>query len=187
MSKPLAEEIVGGWKRMTSSLVYENPWIQLFHEEVKTPGNTDGIYGRVHFRGVAVGVVPIDAEGNTWLVRQSRYTLGHYTWEIPEGGAGEGEETLACAKRELEEEVGLTAETWRKIIDLHTSNSVTDERGEVFVAEGLSAGSQNLESTEDIEVLKLPLKNAVEMVLNGEITDAMSISALLWVAREYGC
>lgn len=186
MSKPIVETFAGGWKRLTSSLVYENPWIQLFHEEVKTPNDTDGIYGRVHFKGVAVGVVPIDEQGNTWLVRQSRYTLNQYTWEIPEGGADEDEDPLACANRELAEEVGLKATRWRKILTLHTSNSVTDERAELFVAEGLSPCEQSLDSTEDIEVRKLPLREAVDMALSGEITDAMSVAALLRVAREYG-
>lgn len=186
MSKKVLQDLVGGWKKLSSALVYENPWIQVFHEEVTTPTNTSGIYGRVHFRGTAIGVVPLDEQGNTWLVKQSRYTLDQYTWEIPEGGAAPGEEPLVCAKRELEEETGLTAQRWRKILTLHTSNSVTDEKGYVFVAEELSSGTQNLDSTEDIEVKKLALKEAVQMVADGEITDAISVAALLYLAREKG-
>lgn len=186
MSKPIIEEIIGGWKKLSSVLVYENPWIQLFHDEVKTPNNTDGIYGRVHFRGVAVGVIPLDGEQNTWLVKQSRYTLNEFTWEIPEGGTGVDEQPIVCAHRELEEEVGLRASHWRKLLSLHTSNSVTDERAEVFVASGLSPGKQNLDSSEDIELRKLPLSEAVAMALNGEITDAISVAALLCLARELG-
>lgn len=176
--------LVGGWVREVSECVYQNPWIQVFHEQVKRPDGSPGIYGRVHFRGTAVGVVPLDDEGNTWLVKQSRYTLNQYTWEIPEGGAQQGEDPQLCAARELEEEVGLKAQRLREIMRLHTSNSVTDEAAVVYVAEGLSPGTQNLDASEDIEVKKLPLQEAVQMVLRGEITDAISVAALLFLAAK---
>ena len=175
---------VGGWQRLTSRVAYENPWIKVYHEEVKTPGGTDGIYGVVHFKGTAVGVVPVDAEGNTWLVRQSRYTLNAHTWEIPEGGAKPGEPTLECAQRELAEEVGLQASEWRELGRVHLSNSVTDEGGVLYLATGISECEQNLEPTEDIEVRKLPLREALAMVLSGEITDALSVIALLRLGLE---
>lgn len=181
---PQSPTRAGGWVRESSECVYENPWIQVFHEQVKRPDGSPGIYGRVHFRSTAVGVVPLDDQGNTWLVRQSRYALNQYTWEIPEGGAPEGEDTRLCAGRELEEEVGLKAERLTEVLRLHTSNSVTDEAGVVYLAEGLSTGKQNLEASEDIEVLKLPLKEAIQMVLRGEITDAMSVAALLFLAVQ---
>lgn len=182
MSNVETQKRAGGWLRLNSKTVYENPWIKVCHEEVKTPSGADGIYGVVHFKGTAVGVVPIDEQGNTWLVRQSRYTLNDFTWEIPEGGAGESEPTLACAQRELLEEVGLYASSWTELMRLHTSNSVTDESAVVYVAEGLSQGVQDLDSSEDIEIRKIPLKQAVDMALNGEITDAISVAALLRLA-----
>src|SRR5690606_2752275 len=123
---------VGGWQRLSSELVYENPWIQVFHQDVLTPSGSEGIYGLVHVRGTAVGVVPLDEDHNTWLVRQSRYTLDHHTWEIPEGGAAAGEDPLICAARELEEEVGLKAENFRELLRLHTSNSITDESAVIY-------------------------------------------------------
>ena len=98
---------IGGWRVRSSATVYENPWIKVSHEDVITPRDTQGIYGVVHFKNTAVGVVPIDDEGNTWLVRQSRYTLNQYTWEIPEGGCPVDEEPLAAAQGELVEEGGL--------------------------------------------------------------------------------
>jgi 8-oxo-dGTP pyrophosphatase MutT (NUDIX family) len=177
-------EKVGGWVRLNSRLVYENPWIRVSHEEVKTPNGTDGIYGVVHFKGTAVGVVPIDQEGYTWLVRQSRYTLNEFTWEIPEGGAKPQEPTLDCAQRELAEEVGLQAGRWRELMRLHLSNSVTDESAVVYVATELSPCEQNLDATEDIEVRRLPLREAIDMALAGEITDAISVAALLRLALE---
>lgn len=175
---------VGGWQRLSSRVAYENPWIRVSHEQVKRPNGTDGIYGLVHFKGTAVGVVPVDDEGNTWLVRQSRYTLNEFTWEIPEGGAKEGEPTLECAQRELAEEAGLVATEWEELLRVHTSNSVTDEAGILYLARGLTPCAQNLDPTEDIEVRKLPLKEAIQMVLRGEITDALSVAALLRLAVD---
>lgn len=175
-------EKIGGWKTKTSTVAYENPWIKISHEEVTTPKGTDGIYGVVHFKNTAIGIVPLDEEGNTWLVKQSRYTLNQYTWEIPEGGCPQGEEPLSAAKRELEEEVGLQARDWQQLMNMHLSNSVTDEFCVVFLARNLFAGQQQLESTEDIEYKKLPLIDAITMVKRGEITDAISVAALLRVA-----
>lgn len=175
-------EKIGGWKTKTSKVAYENPWIKISHEEVVTPKGTDGIYGVVHFKNTAIGVVPIDDEANTWLVKQSRYTLNQYTWEIPEGGCPHGEEPINAAKRELEEEVGLQANNWTQLMTMHLSNSVTDEFCVVFVARDLFAGKQALEASEDIEYKKLPLTEAINMVKRGEITDAISVAALLRIA-----
>lgn len=175
-----------GWKQLSEDTVYENNWIRVSHDEVVRPNGSEGIYGVVHFKSQAVGVVPVDDEGNTWLVSQSRYTLKQRTWEIPEGGSPLGEDPLDTAKRELEEEVGLCARDWDMLLTLHTSNSVTDEVGYIYVAKGLSLGKQCLEDTEDIEVKKLPLTEAIDMAMRGEITDAMSLAALFKVALIEG-
>lgn len=184
MSEKYLNEKVGGWKTKSTALVYENPWISVSHNEVITPKGTDGIYGVVHFKNIAIGVVPIDDEGNTWLVKQSRYSLNQYTWEIPEGGCPQGESPLNAAKRELEEEVGVQAHDWQQLMTMHLSNSVTDEFCVVFVARDLFAGQQQLEATEDIECKKVPLSEAIEMVKSGEITDGISVAALLRVALD---
>jgi 8-oxo-dGTP pyrophosphatase MutT (NUDIX family) len=178
------KEKIGGWKQKSAKVMYENPWIEVSHQEVVRPNGSEGIYGVVHFKGTAVGVVPIDSEGNTWLVRQSRYTLDTYTWEIPEGGAKAGEDTKLTAARELEEEIGVCARDIRELMRMHLSNSVTDEEAVVYVAEDLYPGTQNLDATEDIEFKKLPLEEAVEMVKKGEITDAISVAALLRLALD---
>ena len=184
MTEKFISEKIGGWKTKAVTVAYENPWIKVSHNEVLTPKGTDGIYGVVHFKNIAIGVVPIDNEGNTWLVKQSRYALNQYTWEIPEGGCPQGEEPLDAAKRELEEEVGLKANDWQQLMTMHLSNSVTDEFCVVFVARDLFPGRQQLEATEDIEVKKLPLVDAIEMVRSGEITDGISVAALLRIALD---
>ena len=175
---------INGWVQLNDHVVYDNPWIRIHHQDVQRPNGSKGIYGVVHFKNRAVGIIPLDDEGNTWLVRQTRYALNMSTWEIPEGGAPLHESTLNAAKRELEEEVGLKADTWHELMALHTTNSVSDEEGIIYVARNLHLGVQQLEDTEDIEVRKLPLTEAIDMVKNGDITDAISVAGLLRLAID---
>lgn len=179
------DETANPWKIISHEEKYDNTWINVTEYQVINPGGGRGIYGKVHFKNRAVGIVPLDSEGNTWLVGQFRFTLDAYSWEIPEGGAPGGEELLKCAQRELREETGLTAQRWTLLTTLHTSNSVTDEQGYVFLAENLSEGlSAPEESEADIKVVKLPLSKAVEMVLSGNITDSMSMIGLMLAERR---
>ena len=173
---------IGPWTCLDSTSVYDNKWLNVRHENVITPGGTTGIYGVIHFKSRAIAILPIDEHNHTWLVKQFRYTLNEYSWELPMGGAPLDEDPLLGAQRELQEETGLTAAHWQCLMKLHTSNSVTDEEGYVFVARELSAGDQALEPSEDIELMRLPLDEAVQMVIDGEITDAISVAALLRMA-----
>lgn len=143
------------------------------------PKGGKGIYGQVHFKNIALGIVPLDGELNTWLVGQYRYTLNEYSWEIPMGGGPEGTDILASAKRELKEETGLSAREWRNILKIHTSNSVTDEVGYVFMAEDLVEGDTDFDDTEDLRLVKIPFIEAVDYVMEGKITDAISIAGIL--------
>ncbi|QJD79735.1 NUDIX domain-containing protein [Spirosoma rhododendri] len=174
------------WQTLNSAIRYENPWLSIRHEEVVTPAGTPGIYGVVSFKNKAVGVVPIDADGYTYLVGQYRYPLNEYSWEIPEGGSPVGTDPLESARRELREETGLVAQRWTKFARIHTSNSATDEEGFLYIAEELEQGDHEPEDTEQLHVRRLPLAEAVEMVMRSEITDALSVSALLMVARLRG-
>lgn len=175
---------IGPWLRLSSHEIYDNPWINLSHQEVITPGQTEGIYGVVHFKTHAVGIVALDADYNTWLVGQHRYTLDEYSWEIPMGGGPLDSDPLVAAKRELQEETGLHQGVWQQLMKLHTSNSVTDEVGYVFLAQNLEYGEQQLEPTEsDLVVRRLPFEQALVMVERGEITDSISVAGILAVAR----
>ncbi|WP_138991861.1 NUDIX hydrolase [Larkinella sp. C7] len=171
------------WKTLASTVVYDNNWLKIRHEEVVTPANTPGIYGVVSFKNKAVVVVPIDQDGYTYLVGQYRYPLEEYSWEVPEGGAPIGTDLLESARRELKEETGLEAEKWTMIGRIHTSNSATDEEGFLYIAEELTQGAHEPEETEQLQIRRVSLADAVEMVMNSEITDALSVCALLKVAR----
>lgn len=173
------EETKNPWTTLTEKVVYDNPWISISHRDVLNPSGGKGIYGLVHFKNLAIGIVPLDKDYNTWLVGQYRYTLNAYSWEIPEGGGIIGTPSLDAAKRELKEETGIEAAKWTKITDLHTSNSVTDEAGLVYVAQDLTFGESEPEETEDLVVRKLPFSEAVEMVMNGTITDALAMIGIM--------
>ena len=169
------------WQTLDSRIVFENPWITVRDDRVINPGGSESQYGHVHFKNKAVAIVPLDEDGNTWLVGQDRYTLGVYTWEIPMGGAPSDEEPLDAARRELQEETGLSAARWSQVMKVNTSNSITDEEGLIFLAQDLTSGEPNLEETENITIRKLPLEEALKMVAQGDITDAISCVALMWV------
>jgi 8-oxo-dGTP pyrophosphatase MutT (NUDIX family) len=180
------EKMPNPWKTLSEKEVYSNPWIKISHHEVINPSGGKGIYGVVHFQNTAIGVVPVDHELHTYLVGQFRYTLNEYSWEIPEGGGPEGEEPAITAVRELREETGLEAETLELLGKIHTSNSVTDEVGYIFLAKDLKQLDASPEETEDITVRRIPLAQAVEMVESGEITDSLSMTGILLAARRYG-
>ena len=172
------------WKKLSSRVAWENDWMSVLEDEVINPGGGRNLYGRIHFKNRAVAIVPLDADNNTWLVGQTRYTLGEFSWELPMGGAPLAEDPLDAARRELQEETGLTAGDWSELMRLHTSNSITDEVGIVFVARDLTEGETAFEETEDLEVRKLPLDEAVAMAERGEITDAISVAALLRISSS---
>ena len=171
------------WKRLSSRTVFENDWMEVREDHVINPGGGENQYGHVHFKNRAVAIVPLDAEYNTWLVGQERYTLDAWSWEVPMGGAPLSEEPLAAAKRELREETGLSAGRWTEIMRLHLSNSITDEIGYVYLAEDLTEGETAFEETEALEIRKLPLETAVQLARDGEITDAISVAALLRIGE----
>ena len=174
------------WKTKSIQTIYDNPWIRLENHQVINPAGKDAQYGKVHFKNRAMAIIPLDEEGNTWLIGQYRYTLDEYTWEIPMGGGPNDQDLLASAKRELKEETGLSAKKWTEILKIHTSNSVTDEVGYVFLAEDLTQGETEFEETEILQIKKVHFSEALAMVMRGEITDSISMAGILKAARILG-
>ena len=97
------------WTTLSTDNIYENPWIKLEQHQVINPAGGKGIYGKIHFKNKAIGIVALDENQNTWLVGQHRYPLNEWSWEIPEGGGPLEIDPLESAKRELKEETGLDA------------------------------------------------------------------------------
>ena len=172
------DETQNPWRTLSSRKVYDNPWISLREDSVVRPDGGDGIYGVVHFKNVAIGILAVEGDF-IYLVGQYRYTLEQYSWEIPEGGCPEDEDLLSAAQRELAEETGLRAQTWEQMGEASLSNSVTDERAIWLMATGLTQGERNPEGTEQLMVRRVPYAQALRMALTGEITDALSLLAIM--------
>lgn len=175
---------IGPWRRRSRRTEYANPWIDVLHDEVDRPDGSPGIYGVVHFHNRAVGVVAVDDAGRILLVGQHRYALDEYSWEIPEGGASPEEAMLDGARRELQEETGFEATGWRQLCRISVSNSVTDERGALFLATGLVAGQADPDPTEDLALRWATLDEVLAEIATGAIHDVMSIAGVALYAAE---
>lgn len=172
------DETKSPWQMIASREMYDNNWISVREDSVIRPDGEQGIYGVVHFKNIAIGVLAVEGD-EVYLVGQYRYPLDEYSWEIPEGGCPEGEDPLHAAQRELEEETGLRAAHWEKLGKAHLSNSVSDELAIWFLATGLSQGEHSPEGTEQLNIRRVAFHEALEMALTGGITDALSVLAIM--------
>ncbi len=171
----------GPWKTLSSEERYSTPWISVSHHEVLDPSGAPGIYGVVHFRSLAVGIIPLDEEMNTWIVGQYRYPIETYSWEIPEGGGSRDRPALESAKRELREEVGIVAQVWTEVLHMHLSNSASDEEAIIFVAQDLELHEPEPDPNEELVVRKLPFTELYAMVMRGDVTDSLTVAAVMKV------
>lgn len=171
----------GPWTTLSQQRAYETPWIAVDHHEVLDPSGTAGVYGTIHFKNLAIGVVALDEDLNTWIVGQYRYPIEQYSWEIPEGGGRRDIPPVESAQRELLEEVGITATRWTEIQRMHLSNSASDEYCILYVAQGLSHQPPQPDHDEELEQRKLPFAELYAMVQRGEITDSLTVAAVLKV------
>jgi ADP-ribose pyrophosphatase len=167
------------WRITSAEEIYDNPWINLTEYRGTNPSGNPGIYGKVHFKNYAIGVLPLDADLNTYLVGQYRFPLEQYSWEMPEGGGPLGVDPIESAKRELLEETGLKAGEWTELVRMHLSNSVSDELSIIYLARDLQQFEAEPEDTEQLVVKKIPFDVVYLMVCKGEITDSMTVAAVL--------
>lgn len=175
----LWEEDGDPWIVKQTSVPFRNDWFHVDKNDVVRPDGSSGEYTIVRFRRMAVGVLPVEPDGSVHLVGQWRFPLGRYSWEMPEGGGEPGEPPLACAKRELEEEAGLRATTWKPILEMDMSNSLTDEEGIIFLATGLQSGPKNPEATEVLRHRRVRFADLLARVLDGRIRDSLTVAAAL--------
>jgi ADP-ribose pyrophosphatase len=174
----MVDENKNPWQSIKSEVKYDNPWIKVIENDIINPSGNKGIYGVVSFKNLAIGIVPLDENYNTWIVGQYRYPLNKYSWEIPEGGGPLNIPPLESAKRELMEEVGLKAETWINIHEFNTSNSCTDEHSIIYVAKGLSEHEATPEESEQLTIKKIPFDELYQMVIDNKIMDSLTIIAV---------
>jgi len=167
------------WTTLSEEVRYESPWIKVTQYDVINPAGNPSVYGVVSFKNKAIGILPLDKDNNTWLVGQWRYPLKQYSWEICEGGGPHNEDPLESAKRELKEETGLIAGRYIELCRMHTSNSVSDEYAILYVARDLEQSESEPEETEDLQIKKVSFAEAFRMVMDGEITDSLSMVAIL--------
>lgn len=173
------EEDGDPWRVNSVRRPFENTWLALDEHQVTRPDGSPGTYTVVRIRRLAVGVLPIEANGDVHLVGQWRFPLQRYSWEMPEGGAEPGEDALECAKRELAEETGLRADDWRQVLEMDLSNSLTDERAVMFMALGLTPGTAAPEPTEVLRHRRAPFREVLTRVADGRIRDSMTVAAVL--------
>lgn len=174
----------GPWTIKETEKVHENEFFTVYKDEVIQPDGKDGSYGTVNFPP-GVGVLPIDEAGNVYLVKQFRYAVGRESLEVLAGSVEDGEEPLESAKREAKEEVGVEAENWTDFGTLDLDTTIVKNVVNLFIAENVKIVEPETEGTEEIERVKMKLSEAVEKVMNGEITHSVSCALLLKAARRH--
>jgi ADP-ribose pyrophosphatase len=173
------------WKKRSTRQVYQNKWISLREDIVELPDGRTTIYGVVTC-SECVGILPFLDPATVLMIKQYRYVTKRATWEMPTGGMHPGESREAAAQRELAEESGYRAGklTWLSTFD--TSKSVLDETAHLFLGEDLIKAALLPDDTEFIEVRPFPFAEVLQMVLQSEITDSMTVIAVLHAARLRG-
>lgn len=160
--------------------VYDSPWIRVREDRFRHRKGAEGRYAVCGFRRTACGVLALDEADRVVLVGQWRYPLEAYSWEIPEGGGDTDESPFEAIRRELAEEAGLAAQVWEPLCFFHTSNSSTEEEAFLFLATDLTpTAGHHAEDDEELMLHREPFADCVRRVLSGEITDSLTVLALL--------
>lgn len=157
--------------------IFEGKVVRLYLDRVRLPDGKEAEREVVLHRG-AVGMVALDEEERVFLVRQYRHATGEHLVEIPAGKLDAGEDPMECARRELLEEVGCAAESWTKLASFYTSPGFSDEVLHLYLARGLTHGESSPDDDEFLEVMRVPLEEALEMVARGRIRDSKTVAGL---------
>lgn len=184
-------------KILSSKVAYRGPVFSITTDHVKEPSGVTVRRDIVRHSGSVVMMAvegtnllsrgkktpPAKGEPRVLLVRQYRYTVNDFIWELPAGRIDEGEDELPAAKRELLEETGFTAERWKRVLFFYVSPGFLDETMAVYLAEGLKPGQAQPEEDESIAKRFFPLSQALRMVMRGAIRDAKTIASILWLSQ----
>lgn len=173
------------WKKLSSKIVHQNPWFYVRKDAVIRPSGKRGEYNVV-VTPKSVFIVAINEKKEVYLVGMFRYTTGMYSLEIP-AGSSDGERPLLAAKRELKEEAGLTAKSWKLIGTFQVANGLLSEMGYVYLAQKLTEVPENEQSEEGIEeVLRVPFEKVLQMIADGKINDGQTITAVALARKSLG-
>lgn len=175
------------WPVTATRVVYENRWIRVDEDEVVAPDGSPGVYGVVTVRADAVFVVALDDEDRVLLIEVDRHTVGP-SLEVPAGGS-DGEEPLVAAQRELREETGLTADSWRRLGGMTALNGICRAPEHVFLARGLQPAADAAETRREEGIRSsrsVPLAEVPALVASGAVTDSETLGALLLALVELG-
>ena len=164
------------WRSLGDSVLVDTPWMRVTRHPAIAPTGADADYVVVRPKNVGTGVLPLHDDGTVSLVGQHRFALMRYSWEMPEGGAPEGEDPFEAVKRELAEEAGLTAQHWRAALDLDLSNSITDERAMAWVAWGLSETETAPDETEVFLTARVPFRDLMAEIARGAVRDGLTVA-----------
>ena len=174
----------GPWTILSEDVRYQNPWITIRHHEVLRADGSPGIYGKVEFANLAIGILPLFADGTVPMVGQFRFPLGRETWELPEGGGPHADAPLASAQRELKEETGCTAANWLEYGQADLSNSVTDERAHLFLAWDLTQGEAAPEPDEVFQYKRVTFAELLADIHQGRVDDGLTQLLVLTAATK---
>ena len=170
-------------EKISSEDVFDGVLLHVKRDYVKLPNGNKAVREWIKHQG-ASAVIPVLPNGNIIMVRQYRYPVGKVTLEIPAGKLDSvGEDPLLCAKRELSEETGYSAKKYTKLHTLATTVGFSNEWIHIYLAEDLLKGKQHTDDDEFINLVEMPLKDAVDLVAKGEIYDAKSVTAILMVDK----
>jgi len=177
----------GDWTISGTEEKFANDYFEVNEDRVIRPDGKPDVYATIDFKP-GVSVLPIDYAGYIYLTSQFRYALGRKNVETASGAIAGDEISLDAAERELREELGIEADEWTDLGTIEADTSITNSTAHLFIAEHLSFENPERESTEDIEIITMPLEEAVEKVMMGEITHDQTVVLILkaYVESEKG-
>jgi ADP-ribose pyrophosphatase len=168
--------------KVDGELVYEGHFLKVQRDTIRLPDGKQSIREYIRHPG-AVVILPLFDDGSVLLERQFRYPLDQVFIEFPAGKIDAGEDHLACAKRELQEETGYTAADWQFVCTIHNAIAYSDELLDIYLARGLTAGERKLDDGEFLDIYKAPLSELLEQVRSGKVTDVKTVIGAFWLEK----